>query len=232
MSRRSGYAPAILAAALACTWFPAGCATEPAFAFRSQRGAQTVPVERLQVDALIASLGPATPMRPAMFEAFKASLVLRFALCRVRAKLLSSPADFEHPDAGITHTLTIRTVDKQVVETRVRNQYSTHDQTYYSGTVYFGVELEDARSQASVWSARSSFKFSTASLDEEDLEILASDFARGIVTQLQRDGLLTGCVHETYPGCVADRLEGLQRAERIPDRLERVDAVNRLHACR
>lgn len=229
---RSGHAAAILVAALAWTWLPAGCAPDRAFAFRSQRVGEAAPVRWLQVDALIATADPANPVKHVMNDAFQASLVLRLALCNVRAKVLSSPADFEHPDAGTTHTLTIRIADKQVTETRIVNRYYMPLETIYSGTLYFGLELEDTRSHASVWTAQSSFEFATAEFDEGTQESLGSDFARGIVTQLQHDGLLPGCLHEEHPGCLADWREGLQRAARIPDRLRRADAVNRVHTCR
>jgi hypothetical protein len=228
MSSRSRHAPAILVAALACTWLPAGCAQDLALPFRSQRIAATAPVQRLQVYAPIATGEPANPVTRVMYDAFQASLVLRLALCEVRGTVSPSAGDLADPDAGPTHTLRIRIADRQIVETRLINQFHQHYATTYSGTLYFGLELEDAGSHAPVWSARSSFKFPTGYDDEEN----GSGFARGIVTQLQRDGLLTRCVQEEYPGCLADRREGFQRTARIPDSLERAKAVKRLPVCR
>lgn len=230
-SRCSRHAAAILVAVLACTWLPAGCGSKAEFAFRSQRAAEVAPVQQLEIYAEI-PIGRPSPVTPAMYEAFQASLVLRLALCNLRARVWAAAGNPDGPSAGSTHTMTIRLADKQIVETHVVNQYDMPIETRFHGTLYFGLELEDTRSHASVWSARSSFKFATADFHEEDQEILGSDFARGIVTQLQRDGLLPGCVHEEVPGCLADWREGLQRAERIPDRLKRADAVNRVHTCR
>ena len=98
-----------------------------------------------------------------------------------------------------------------------------------TGTEGARLELADAGSQASVWSARSSFKFSSS---QQDDEIAGIGFARGVVDQLHRDGLLARCIAEPYLGCVADRREARQRADRIRDDRERFIAMHNLPECK
>lgn len=168
-----------------------------------------------------------------MYDAFLMSLALRFSLCQVPIEV--SPPDSEPPDvdsakgpgAGPAGILTIRVVDNtQIVKVRGRDPLGRIDISY-KGTLYFGLDLGEPASDQSVWSARASFKFSWPGDDGD-----GSAFARGIVTQLQRDGLLTSCIREAYPGCAADRLEGLRRAAQIADYGERLRARTHVPDCR
>jgi len=161
-----------------------------------------------------------------------AGYLSRLRLCRVAVEVLSSEPppvrSAEGSDAVSTSVLTIGVVGADVVEVRVRDQYFLVH-TYYEGTLYFGLDLADLHSHQSVWSARSSFKFSTANGGDESS---GSAFARGIVAHLQRDGVVTSCIREAYSGCVADRHEQLSSAARITDDYERLKALQDLPECK
>jgi hypothetical protein len=235
MPRRSRRAPGILVVALMCVSLSGGCVPEPAFAFRSQRGGAIAPVTRLRVYAPIQTDDAANPVTRTMYDAFQASLAFRLRLCRVEAEVLSSEpppvGSAETSDGAPTSVLTIRIADtRQIVEVRVVNQWGTQTGTpFYRGTLYFGLDLADPQSHQSVWSARSSFNFPTADRDDENS---GSAFARGIVAQLQRDGALTSCIREAYPGCVADRHDQRRKTEGITDDYKRLKALQDLPECK
>jgi hypothetical protein len=226
----SGGGVGILVAALMCASLLGGCG-EP-FAFESRRGAATAPMTRLRVYAPIQTDDRANPVTRTMYDAFQASLTFRLRLCRVAVEVFSSEpspvGSAEGSDAAPTSVLTIGIVGANIVEVRVRDHFIVVN-TYYEGTLYFGLDLADLHSHQSVWSARSSFQFSTARRDDE---ISGSAFARGVVARLQRDGVVTSCIREAYSGCVADRHEQLTRAARIADDYERLKALQDLPECK
>lgn len=229
-----------LASALAAASVLASC-TEPNVAIRSQRDGATSPIRRVKVYAPLVTGDDSNPVTPAMYDAFQASLVLRFQLCRVAAEVSPMPApaasDAGHADTAPDHTLEIVIADRQVTKVHHVDQFGHEHATSYQGTMYFGLAIFDPRSPSPVWSARSSLKFVTGYngrfLDPQEIDgTRASELARGIVAQLHRDGLLTGCIRETYVGCTADRLESRLRAERIPDERERIKAKRDLPDCK
>jgi hypothetical protein len=233
MPRRPRRTPEILFAALMCVSLLGACAPEPAFTFRSRRDAAISPVTRLRVYAPIPTDDRTQLVTRTMYDAFQASLAFRLRLCRVAVEVLSSEppqvGSAGGPDAAPTSVLTIRVVDKQIVKVRIVDLQGIQTGTDYKGTLYFGLDLADLHSHQSVWSARSSLKFASAHLDYESS---GSAFARGVVAQLQHDGVVTSCVREAYPGCVADRHEQLSKAARITDDYERLKALKDLPECK